>query len=315
MERNDGMQDKQPFFSIIVPTFNRPFTLTHCLQSLERLDYPRDRFEVIVVDDGSESAAETVVSHFGNRLNATLITQTHSGPATARNKGAAHAKGEFLAFTDDDCTPAVDWLKALAHRFNGTPDDMIGGRTLNVLLHNSYSAASHFLIEYFYSYYNAHSDQARFFASNNVSLAAGLFHRLGGFNPIFPHAGAEDREFCERWLRQGFRMTYAPEALIYHAHRLTFRSFFRQQFNYGRGAFRFHHLRAHRRLHRLRLGPFSFYVNMLRYPMSEIQGPSKYLFLGLIVLSQGTNAAGFLWEMVTQILRKNNPGLLSRYYD
>jgi len=298
------MEDKQPFFSIIVPTFNRPLPLTHCLQSLERLDYPRDRFEVIVVDDGSESRAEAVVSSFSNRLDITLITQPHSGPAIARNKGAAHAKGEFLAFTDDDCTPAPEWLKTLALRFNGTPDNMIGGRTLNALLQNPYSTASDLLIRYLYAYYNANPDQARFFASNNLTLSKVGFHQIGGFDMVFPRAGAEDREFCERWLRHGFRMAYAPEVLIYHAHRLTLRSFFRQQFNYGRGAFHFHQLRARRRLDHFRLEPLSFYVNMLRYPLAEIRGPRKYLVLALIVLSQATNTAGFLREMVEHVIGK-----------
>jgi len=309
------MGEEQPFFSIIVPTFNRPGQLTTCLQALTRLDYPRARFEVIVVDDGSESPVEAAVSSFCNQLNITLITQPHSGPAIARNKGATHAKGELLALTDDDCIPIPDWLKALAMRFCETPDHMIGGRTLNVLPDNLYSTASHFIIGYLYSYYNAKSDQARFFTSNNLALTADRFHRIGGFNPSFPHAAAEDREFCDRWLRNGYRMTYAPEVLIYHAHRLTLHSFCRQQFNYGRGAFRFHQLRARRSLHHFRIEPLSFYVNMLRYPLSEIQGTKKLLFLALIVLSQGANAAGFLWEMLRQTIRKNNQAHTSRRYD
>ena len=305
------MREEQPFFSIIVPTFNRPLPLAHCLQSLARLDYPRDRFEVIVVDDGSESPTEAVVSSFGNRLDITLITQPHSGPAVARNKGATHAKGELLAFTDDDCSPASEWLKTLAVRFNGNPDNMIGGRTLNVLLNNPYSTASDLLIRYLYAYYNSNPGQAHFFTSNNLALPKDSFHRIGGFDMFFRRAGAEDREFCERWLRHGFRITYAPEALIYHAHQLWLHSFCRQQFNYGCGAFRFHQLRARLGLQHLKIEPLSFYVNMLRYPLSEIQGPKKYLFLALIVLSQGTNAAGFFGEMVRQIIGNNNPRRLS----
>ena len=270
---------------------------------------------MIVVDDGSETPTETVVSSFTNRLNITLITQAHSGPAIARNKGATHAKGQLLAFTDDDCTPAADWLKTLAVRFIGTPDNMIGGRTLNVLLDNPYSTASDLLIRYLYAYYNANSDRARFFTTNNLALPSDCFRRIGGFDALFPRAAAEDREFCERWLRHGFRMTYAPEALIYHAHRLTCHSLCRQQFNYGRGAFRFHQLRARRHLHHFRIEPLSFYLNMLRYPLSETQGKKTFLFLVLIVLSQGTNAAGFLWEMMRQITRKSNQTLSSRRYD
>ena len=128
---------------------------------------------------------------------------------------------------------------------------------------------------------------------------------------VFPRAGAEDREFCERWLRHGFRMTYAPEALVYHAHRLTLRRLCRQQFNYGRGAFRFHQLRARHRLDHLRLEPLSFYVNMLRYPLSENQGPKKSLFLALIVLSQGANAAAFVGDGDTDH-QKEQPNTLIR---
>jgi glycosyltransferase involved in cell wall biosynthesis len=309
------MEDKDPFFSIIVPTYNRPAQLTNCLQSLACLDYPRHCFEVIVVDDGSESLTEAVVHAFSNRLDITLITQPHRGPAIARNKGAAHAKGELLAFTDDDCMPAPVWLKTLAVRSNGTPGNMIGGRTLNVLPHNPFSTASDLLIRYLYTYYNANPDQAHFFASNNLTLSKVSFHQIGGFDIAFPRAGAEDREFCERWLRHGYRMTYAPEALIYHTHRLTLRSFCRQQFNYGRGAFRFHQLRARRRLHQLRIEPLSFYVNMLRYPLVEIRGPKKYLILALVVLAQGTNAAGFFRGMLRQIIRKSNPTLASGHDD
>jgi GT2 family glycosyltransferase len=216
-----------------------------------------------------------------------------------------HAKGGFLAFTDDDCTPAPGWLKALAIRFHGTPGRMIGGRTLNVFLRNPYSTASDLLIRYLYAYYNRDPDQACFFASNNLALSKESFHQIGGFDMAFLHAGAEDREFCERWLRHGFRMTYAPEALICHAHRLTLQSFCRQQFNYGHGAFRFHQLRARGHLDRLRLEPLSFYVNMLRYPLSEIQGPKKYLFLALIILSQGATATGFLWQMLKHLIGEN----------
>jgi glycosyltransferase involved in cell wall biosynthesis len=309
------MKQDQPFFSIIVPTFNRPFTLARCLQSLARLDYPRDRFEVIVVDDGSKSPAESAVSSFCNQLNITLITQPHGGPAIARNNGAKHARGQLLAFTDDDCTPAADWLKTIAVRLNGPPGNMIGGRTFNVLLHNPYSTASDLLIRYLYAYYNANPDRARFFTSNNLALPKDSFHRIGGFNMLFRRAGGEDREFCERWLRLGFRMAYAPEVLIYHAHPLGLHSFWRQQFNYGCGAFRFHQLRARLGLRHLKIEPLSFYVNMLRYPLSEIQGPKKYLFLALIALSQGANATGFLWEMVKQIIRKNNQIFPSRHYD
>lgn len=292
------MGQEQPFFSIIVPTHARPKQLAACFESLACLDYPRERFEVIVVNDGSGTSPETVVAFFRDRLDITLLTQPHAGPASARNTGAAKANGEFLAFTDDDCTPAPDWLQALAARFATVPDHVIGGRTLNALPDNPYSTASHLLIDYLYAYYNADPNQARFFTSNNLAVPTDRFHAIGVFNTTFPRAGGEDREFCDRWLHNDYRMIYAPEALVYHTHALTFRTFWRQHFNYGRGAFRFHQARARRGQGRIRLEPFSFYWNLLRHPFSHAQGRRALLLAVLLVVSQAANAAGFFWEGV-----------------
>ncbi|MSS71915.1 MAG: glycosyltransferase [Candidatus Latescibacteria bacterium] len=148
------MRTGQPFFSIIVPTHARPRQLAVCLDALTGLVYPRDRFEVIVVDDGSRTPPEEVVAPFRDRLNLTLLTQPNAGPATARNTGAARARGEVLAFTDDDCVPAPDWLGRLAERFDLSPDPMIGGQTVNMFPDNLYSTASQLLITYLYTYYD-----------------------------------------------------------------------------------------------------------------------------------------------------------------
>ena len=79
----------QPLFiTIIIPTFNRPKQLHACLQSLTRLDYPRERFEVIVVDDGSETPPTAAVSRFREYFNARLLAQPNAGPAAARNISA-----------------------------------------------------------------------------------------------------------------------------------------------------------------------------------------------------------------------------------
>lgn len=290
------MGEEPPFFSIIVPTYVRPRQLATCLRSLSLLDYRRDRFQVIVVDDGGKIPLEVAVAPFNDRLDVTLLTQPQAGPATARNTGVTQAKGEFLVFTDDDCAPTPDWLQKLAARFGAAPDRGIVGRTLNTLPDNLYSTASQFLIDYLCAYYNADPNQAHFITSNNLAVPADSFHAIGGFDMTFPRAGGEDREFCDRWLRHGYRMTYAKEVLVYHNHRLTFRAFWRQHFNYGRGAFRFHHLRAQRGSERIRLEPLSFYQNLLRYPLSQAPGRRALLLAVLLVVSQAANAAGFFWE-------------------
>lgn len=263
---------------------------------MARLDYPRDRFEVIVVDDGSEAPPEAVVASFRDRLDVVLLTQPHAGPATARNAGAAKARGQFLAFTDDDCEPARDWLRALANRFGVAQHRAIGGRTRNALPHNRYASASQLIVEYLHTYYNADPARPRFFTSNNLALPKDRFREIGGFATTFPLAAAEDREFCERWLQHGYPMAWAPEALVSHVHALTFRTFWRQHFQYGRGAFRFHRLRVEHGARRLGLEPPSFYLHLLRHPFSQARRPRALVLAMLLTVSQAAIAAGWLWE-------------------
>ncbi|WP_293152335.1 MULTISPECIES: glycosyltransferase [unclassified Microcoleus] len=289
------MNPTKTLFSIIVPTYNRPEQLAQCLQSFVELEYPRDQFQVIVVNDSTEISVETTISPFQNGLNLTLLTQPNSGPATARNTGAFAAEGKFLVFTDDDCTVAADWLQNLEKRFRETPDCLIGGRTVNALPDNIYSTASQQLIDYLYSYYNAIGDRAQFFTSNNFALPAEAFEKIGGFDMSFSLAAGEDREFCFRWLNLGGRAVYAPEVTVYHSHALTLRKFWRQQFNYGRGAFLFGEIISKSGAKGKRQHP-SFYLNLLIYPFSQGSGIQKLLIAALFLVSQAGIAAGLFWE-------------------
>lgn len=287
---------QQTLFSVVIPTYNRPERLSNCLTAIAQLNFPRDRFEVIVVDDGSKTSMETIVVPFRDLLQMTLIRQINAGPAAARNAGATQAQGTFLVFTDDDCLPAADWLNRLESCFAESPDCLIGGRSLNALPDNLYSTASQILIDYLYSYFNQSGQRSSFFASNNIALPAAQFQALGGFDTAFPLAAAEDREFCDRWLHHGYPMRYVPEVQIYHAHHLTLASFWRQHLNYGRGAFCFHQIRAKRQSQSIKVEPLSFYFNLLTYPLQYASNQSCLLLAGLFVLSQIANVTGFFLE-------------------
>lgn len=119
-----------------------------CLQTLSRLDYPRERFEVIVVDDGQRDAVRGS-RHVLSRLSSGEIAfARHTGPAAARSAGTMRARGKYLAFTDDDCLPATNWPQALKARFERPPDHLIGGRVVNGFPQNPYSTAAQLLVDY-----------------------------------------------------------------------------------------------------------------------------------------------------------------------
>ena len=285
-------------FSIIVPTYGRPGQLAACLDSLVRLRYPRDRFEVIVVDDGSPIALDAVIASLHSRLNVSLLKQPHAGPAAARNRGAAQAKGDFLAFTDDDCTPASNWLEKLGARFEAEPQCAVGGSTVNGLPANVYAEASQMLSSYLYDYYNADPIRAGFLTSNNIAFPAERFRAIGGFDESFRGAAAEDRDICDRWLHAGYGIIFAPEAVVYHFHELTLRAFWRQHYGYGRGADRFYEKRARRGRGGFRPEPLGFYLNILRYPFRQacVKPPTSLAIL--LAMARLASFIGHMWEML-----------------
>ena len=284
-----------PFFSIVVPTYNRPARLGACLSAFSRLDYPSDRYEVIVVDDGSPTPMDNVVAPFRPQLNITLLRQQNSGPAAARNAGAWEAAGELIAFTDDDCMVSPNWLSGFAVHLTEQPDAMIGGRSLNALPNNLYSTASQALIDYLYAYYSDPRKEM-FFASNNIAMAKAHFLAVGGFDTSFPLAAAEDRELCDRWQQKGLQMKYASDVTIRHAHHLSLESFWRQHFGYGRGAFCFHQVRAKRNNKPIRIEPLKFYKDLLAYPLSRKDVKFPWFVSILFFLSQVATTSGFFWE-------------------
>jgi glycosyltransferase involved in cell wall biosynthesis len=111
------MVHSYPFFSVIIPTYERAQQLTVCLRALACQNYPRDRFEVLVVDDGSGTSPKAAVNAFLGQLNVRLLAQLHSGPAAARNYGRDMQRSKIVREADDLCLskhktevlPALRW--------------------------------------------------------------------------------------------------------------------------------------------------------------------------------------------------------------
>ncbi|MGI0493146.1 glycosyltransferase [Alkalinema pantanalense CENA528] len=308
-------------FSVIVPTYNRPRPLQACLQAIAQMDYPRDRFEVIVVDDGGTQPLEAIVEPWQSKLALTLIQQPNAGPGAARNHGATQARGDYLAFTDDDCQPDRRWLNTLATQIQIHPTALIGGAIHNRLTRNPCAEASQLIISYLYQYF-AHNPQApRFFTSNNLVVPRDRFLALGGFDPAFRIA-SEDRELCDRWNQQAEPLIYCPAAQVFHSHDLNLWSFWKQHFNYGRGGFRFQQQHTQRQSPS-KLAPESppksppesplvgaqsqtdrlrFYRNLLSYPYRTVTPKNLRTMLWatglafLILLAQVATASGMICE-------------------
>jgi glycosyltransferase involved in cell wall biosynthesis len=227
----------EPAISIVVPTFDRPILLRKCLEAIAALDPPGMDFEVVVVNDGGTDDLHRVVGAFATTLSLQLVTQRRGGPGAARNAGAAVARGRYLAFIDDDCRPAREWLVVLRQELQRDERRLLGGRVENALVANPYSEASEWINAFVYEYNRDATAREPFFTTNNVAVSARLFREVGGFATAVPTA--EDKEFCVRWRAKGLPLSHIPEAVVYHAHDLTFARFWRQHYNYGRGSLAF----------------------------------------------------------------------------
>lgn len=283
-----------PFASVIIPTYSRASQLARCLQALAASSCSFDRFEVIVVNDGGE---ELRAESFGELpFDLTVLEQPNTGPAVARNHGAEHARGEMLAFTDDDCMPNPLWLDSLITAFEGDRTALIGGLTENVLQENCFSQTSQMLVSYIYEYYAANNLSMRFFASNNMACSRSRFLEIGGFSDQFRAAGAEDRDFSRRWINAGNKLHFTRDAVVLHAHDLNLSSFCKQHFNYGRGAYIFHKRCALVDRSKITVERAKFYMNLLFYPFSQSTG-SPIVLSALLLASQIANAVGFVRGM------------------
>jgi GT2 family glycosyltransferase len=293
------MRPNGPDYSIVVPTYRRRDSLARCLRAIEALDFQRDRFELLVVDDGSPTPPADLVATLDPRIQARLVCARHGGPATARNIGAGLAHGHYLVFTDDDCMPRPDWLLAIDRRVSSlSGPTAFGGRVVNVLADNLYATASQGIVDYLYEYYGGRPAPRRFFTTNNLVVPRAAFIDLGGFDETFALPAAEDRDFCERWLDAGKALEYASDAIVSHAHALTFARFNRQHFSYGRGAFDLHRSRAQRGERSLKVEPLRFYVGLIAYPLRRSRGLRGVLLALLHAWSQVAYVAGYLYERV-----------------
>src|SRR5690606_20439025 len=123
------MRDR-PYVSVIIPVYNDPARLRLCLEALDRQSYPADRYEVLVVDNGSEPPVRDVLAEvLARRPHVRLLEEARPGSYAARNLGISEARGDILAFTDSDCIPEARWIEEGVRALRNLPDGgLVGGR-------------------------------------------------------------------------------------------------------------------------------------------------------------------------------------------
>ena len=188
---------------------------------------PRD-VDVLVVDDGSSDNTSDVVRRYPS---VRLISQPNAGPAVARNRGAVEARGSILLFTDDDCVPMSDWLDKMLQPFDDA--EVVG--TKGVYRTHQRSLAARFVqIEYEDRYrLTAAVRDIDFIDTYSAAFVRDRFLEMNGFDTSFPVACAEDIELSYRMSARGWKMRFAPTAIVYHTHPSTFSSYLKKKYKFA----------------------------------------------------------------------------------
>ena len=123
-----------PFIDVVVPTWNRTHMLETLVRSLAGQNYPPEKYQVIIVDDGSSDDTRRALERLATRHpGLKVIHIAHAGLSAAKNRGWRSGNGEIVAFTDDDCVADSDWLAAIARALTKRPDALgLQGRTVTV---------------------------------------------------------------------------------------------------------------------------------------------------------------------------------------
>jgi mycofactocin system glycosyltransferase len=224
--------ERLPAVTVIVPVKDRAEELRRCLGSLRDLSYPAEKVELLVVDDGSRDASREVALALG----AGVISSggCGRGPAAARNRGAAAAGGEVLAFLDSDCTASATWLLELAGHFEAPEVVAVGGRVDG--LHaasrlDRYEAEMSSLCLGARGRSGQGGNDTFYLPSCNLLVRRRAFEAAGGFREAL-HVG-EDVDLTWRLRDLGGRIVYTPTGRVCHEHRSRAGAFLRRRFQYG----------------------------------------------------------------------------------
>jgi len=224
-----------PFVSVVIPTRNRLNLLKQAIEGIRRQDYPRDAFEVIVVDDGSTDGTLPWLQSLAERRDEITIkplTHAHGGPGAARNLGIESARGEFVAFTDDDCIPDDDWLSNLVAAMVESPCAALGGR---IVCRETQGLISRYCAHIGFNTSLSRGDWLDSLNTANTIIRASVLRETGGFDVHFRFPTAEDTEITNRMRHLGYDYGKCFVATVSHLARDTCWGLHRTFFNRGLG--------------------------------------------------------------------------------
>lgn len=225
-ENTKGLDFTIPFVSVVVPAYNSPHRTAECIEALLKQTYPRNRYEIIVVDNGSTDDTPQVIRRYSVTC---LVEDTIQSPYAARNMGIIHSRGEIIAMIDVNCLPVSEWIEEGVKAIKTEDADLAGGQVKFIF------SASKTISEIYDSITNVQIE--RNIRERKVSKGGNLFVNRTVFDAIglFPlYRSGGDVSWTRKATQSGLKLVYSPKALAtYPARKIL--PLIRKQFRVGRG--------------------------------------------------------------------------------
>ena len=207
----EHLESEYPFVSIIVAVLNMEKTIYGCLSSLMSLSYPKERYEIIVVDGGSTDQTLTICRKFGLRC----IVERKRGRGLARNVGIKSSKGEIVAFIDADCMACRDWLSVHVASYRDSTIGAVTGAVVNPYLSSSTKPAILMHYENFAEFDESLKRRYIYHAPTcNASFRRSVLESVGFFDESLDVY--EDFVLSKKVTNAGFRILFEPNAKAVH---------------------------------------------------------------------------------------------------
>ena len=251
-----------PFVSIVIPVLNDTERLRRCLAALEAQTYPSNRYEVIVVDNGSDDDPQCLATEYAH---AVFYKEPQRGSYAARNCGVAMAKGTAIGFTDSDCIAQPDWIEKGVAQLHSAPNIGIVGGKVEFFFNDGQNPTA---VELYDSIRNLQQEvcinKVKFAVTANLFTFREILQQVGLFDAAVISGG--DRDWGQRVAAAGYDLIYGPDICVRHPARRTLRELHQKTIRVMKG----HHQ------WKSRLGYASYYLDLIRSIVLDLSPPVRF---------------------------------------
>jgi glycosyltransferase involved in cell wall biosynthesis len=212
------MSFPKPVATVIIPHLNQPIALEACLDSLESQSVDRSAFEVIVVDNGSDTLPNLTIDR---HPNVRLLKEAQPGPGLARNRGVEAARGDILCFIDADCRADRRWLECATSALASAPASTVLGGDVRIWRSDATRFGAIEAYESVFAYrFKMYIEKQGYSGTGNLAVRRADFAKVGPFRGL---EVAEDTDWGARARAAGMTIRYEPGMIVYHPARNTLR--------------------------------------------------------------------------------------------